>query len=240
MRFREADNRLAEGVVLLDDVPAANIHNGSRVKFGPDGRLYVTFGDVATPSVAQDAASLNGKVLRLTDDGLSAPGNRFASPVYSLGHRNPQGIDWHPVTGELWETEHGQTHNDEINVIDSGANYGWPTIEASQTRPDMVAPIVFFVPAVAPSGAAFYRGTAIPAFANQLFVATLRGMALLRLTVSGRRVTAQERLLENRYGRLRDVVSGPDGYLYVCTSNRDGRTTPVAEDDRVLRIVPVN
>ena len=240
MRFREADNRLAEGVVLLDDVPAANIHNGSRVKFGPDGRLYVTFGDVATPSVAQDAASLNGKVLRLTDDGLSAPGNRFASPVYSLGHRNPQGIDWHPVTGELWETEHGQTHNDEINVIDSGANYGWPTIEASQTRPDMVAPVVFFVPAVAPSGAAFYRGTAIPAFANQLFVATLRGMALLRLTVSGRRVTAQERLLENRYGRLRDVVSGPDGYLYVCTSNRDGRTTPVAEDDRVLRIVPVN
>ena len=240
MRFREADNRLAEGVVLLDDVPAANIHNGSRVKFGPDGRLYVTFGDVATPSVAQDAASLNGKVLRLTDDGLSAPGNRFASPVYSLGHRNPQGIDWHPVTGELWETEHGQTHNDEINVIDSGANYGWPTIEASQTRPDMVAPIVFFVPAVAPSGAAFYRGTAIPAFANQLFVATLRGMALLRLTVSGRRVTAQERLLENRYGRLRDVVSGPDGYLYVCTSNRDGRTTPASEDDRVLRIVPVN
>ena len=240
MRFRETANRLAEGIVLLDDVPAANIHNGSRVKFGPDGRLYVTFGDVATPSVAQDAASLNGKVLRLTDDGLSAPGNRFGSPVYSLGHRNPQGIDWHPVTGELWETEHGQTHNDEINVIDSGANYGWPTIEASQTRPDMVAPIVFFVPAVAPSGAAFYRGTAIPAFANQLFVATLRGMALLRLTVSGRRVTAQERLLENRYGRLRDVVSGPDGYLYVCTSNRDGRTTPVAEDDRVLRIVPVN
>ena len=240
MRFRETANRLAEGVVLLDDVPAANIHNGSRVKFGPDGLLYVTFGDVATPSVAQDAASLNGKVLRLTDDGLSAPGNRFASPVYSLGHRNPQGIDWHPVTGELWETEHGQTHNDEINVIDSGANYGWPTIEAAETRPDMVAPIVFFVPAVAPSGAAFYRGTAIPAFANQLFVATLRGMALLRLTVDGRRVTAQERLLENRYGRLRDVVSGPDGYLYVCTSNRDGRTTPVAEDDRLLRIVPVN
>ena len=240
MRFRETANRLAEGIVLLDDVPAANIHNGSRVKFGPDGLLYVTFGDVATPSVAQDAASLNGKVLRLTDDGFSAPGNRFASPVYSLGHRNPQGIDWHPVTGELWETEHGQTHNDEINVIDSGANYGWPVIEAAETRPDMVAPIVFFVPAVAPSGAAFYRGTAIPAFGNQLFVATLRGMALLRLTVDGRRVTAQERLLENRYGRLRDVVSGPDGYLYVCTSNRDGRTTPVAEDDRLLRIVPVN
>jgi glucose/arabinose dehydrogenase len=238
MRYREVDNRLGEGTVLLDDVPAANIHNGSRVKFGPDGRLYVSLGDVAVPSVAQDVASLNGKILRLNADGTSAPGNRFSSPVYSFGHRNPQGLDWHPVTGDLWATEHGQTGNDEVNVIDSGANYGWPTIEADQTRPDMVAPVVFYNPAVAPSGAAFYRGTAIPAFRNQLFVATLRGMALIRLTTDGRRVTAQERLLENRYGRLRDVVSGPDGYLYICTSNRDGRTTPAAEDDRLLRIVP--
>lgn len=239
MRYREVDNRLGEGIVLLDDVPAANIHNGSRVKFGPDGRMYVSLGDVAVPSVAQDVASLNGKILRLNADGTSAPGNRFSSPVYSFGHRNPQGVDWHPVTGDLWATEHGQTGNDEVNVIDSGVNYGWPIIEADQTRPDMAPPIVFYNPAVAPSGAAFYRGTAIPAFRNQLFVATLRGMALIRLTIDGRRVTAQERLLENRYGRLRDVVSGPDGYLYFCTSNRDGRTTPVADDDRLLRIVPV-
>jgi glucose/arabinose dehydrogenase len=239
MRFREVDNRLAEGVVLLDEVPAANIHNGSRVKFGPDRKLYVSLGDVAVPSVAQDVASLNGKILRFNDDGTSAPGNRFSSPVYSFGHRNPQGLDWHPVSGDLWATEHGQTGNDEVNVIDSGANYGWPIIEASQTRPDMVAPVAFYSPAVAPSGAAFSSGAAIPAFRNQFFVATLRGMALLRLTVDGRRVTAQERLLENRYGRLRDVVSGPDGYLYFCTSNRDGRTTPVAEDDRLLRVVPV-
>ena len=240
MRFRELDNRLAEGVVLLDDVLANNIHNGSRVKFGPDRRLYVTFGDVARPSLAQDAALLNGKILRLNDDGTSAAGNRFNSPVYSLGHRNPQGIDWHPVTGDLWETEHGQTNNDEINVIDSGANYGWPIIEAAETGAGMVTPVTFFVPAVAPSGASFYRGTAIPAFRNQLFVATLRGMALLRVTIDGRRITNQERLLQNRYGRLRDVVPGPDGFLYFCTSNRDGRTTPVADDDRLLRIVPVN
>ena len=240
MRFREAGNRLAEGVVLLDDVPAANIHNGSRVRFGPDRRLYVTFGDVAMPSVAQDVAALNGKILRFNDDGTSAAGNRFSSPVYSFGHRNPQGLDWHPVTGDLWATEHGQTNNDEVNVIDNGLNYGWPVIEADATRPDMVAPIVFYVPAVAPSGASFYTGTRIPAFRNQLFVATLRGMALLRLTIDGRRVTAQERLVENRYGRLRDVVTGPDGYLYFCTSNRDGRATPVGEDDRVLRVIPVS
>jgi glucose/arabinose dehydrogenase len=240
VRYREVDNRLGEGVVLLDDVPAASIHNGSRVKFGPDGRLYVSLGDVAVPSVAQDVASLNGKLLRLNADGTSAPGNRFSSPVYSFGHRNPQGLDWHPASGDLWATEHGQTGNDEVNVIDSGANYGWPIIEGADTRPDMVAPVVFYNPAVAPSGAAFYRGTAVPAFRNQLFVATLRGMALVRLTIEGRRVTAQERLLESRYGRLRDVVSGPDGYLYFCTSNRDGRTTPVAEDDRLLRLIPVN
>ena len=240
MRFREVDNRLAEAVVLLDDIPAATIHNGSRVKFGPDGFLYVTFGDVASPSTAQDVSSLNGKILRFTDDGASAPGNRFRTPVYSIGHRNPQGIDWHPVTGELWETEHGQTNNDEINVIDLGANYGWPVIEANESRPLMVSPVTFYVPAVAPSGAAFYRGSQLPAFRNQLFVATLRGMALLRVTVDGRRITAQERLIENQYGRLRDVVSGPDGFLYVCTSNRDGRTTPVADDDRLLRIVPVS
>jgi glucose/arabinose dehydrogenase len=240
MRFREVDNRFGEGVVLLDDVPAANIHNGSRVKFGSNGLLYVSLGDAAEPSVAQDVASLNGKFLRLNDDGTSAAGNRFASPVYTFGHRNPQGMDWHPVSGDLWATEHGQTGNDEVNVIESGVNYGWPAIEGNQTRPDMVTPVVFYNPAVAPSGAAFYRGSAIPAFRNQLFVATLRGLALLRLTIDGRRVTAQERLIENRYGRLRDVVSGPDGYLYVCTSNRDGRTSPVAEDDRLLRIVPVS
>lgn len=240
VRYRELNDRLAEGVVLLDDVPAGNIHNGSRVRFGPDGFLYVTFGDIARSSLAQDVASLNGKILRLTDDGRSAPDNPFSLPVFSYGHRNPQGIDWHPVTRELWETEHGQTDNDEINVIDSGANYGWPVIEAAETQPGMRTPATFFVPAVAPSGASFYTGTRFPSFRNQLFVATLRGMALLRVTINGRSVGTVERLIENRYGRLRDVITGPDGFLYVCTSNRDGRTTPVADDDRVLRIVPVS
>ena len=144
--------------MLLDDVAAYGIHNGSRVKFGPDRLLYVTYGDVANPSVAQDVAALNGKVLRFNDDGTSAAGNRFSSPVFTFGHRNPQGIAWHPVTGDLWETEHGQTGNDEINVLDGGVNYGWPVIEADETRPDMITPRTFFAPSVAPSGASFYRG----------------------------------------------------------------------------------
>jgi aldose sugar dehydrogenase len=241
VRYREVGNVLGERAVLLDDVPAANIHNGSRVRFGPDGFLYVSFGDVATPSVAQDLGSLNGKILRLAEDGTTPAGNPFGSPLWSWGHRNPQGIDWHPATGDLFESEHGASGNDEINVIDRGRNYGWPIIQADASQPDMQTPITFFAPAVAPSGASFYRGTAFPAFRNDLFVATLRGQALLRIRLdpaNPRRVQSIERLLENRFGRLRDVVSGPDGYLYVATSNRDGRGAPVAEDDRILRLVP--
>jgi glucose/arabinose dehydrogenase len=243
VRYRVVNNTFGEPSVLLDGVPANNIHNGSRVRFGPDGRLYVTFGDVATPSVAQDLGSLNGKVLRLNDDGTTPGDNPYRSPIWSWGHRNPQGLDWHPVTGDLFETEHGQTGNDEINVIDRGANYGWPDIEGNESRPGQRPPITFFTPSVAPSGASFYRGSAFPTFRNQLFVATLRGQALLRVTLSAsdaRRVESVERLLEGRFGRLRDVASGPDGFLYVCTSNRDGRSTPVAEDDRLLRLAPVN
>jgi glucose/arabinose dehydrogenase len=241
VRFRLAGGTFGEPAVLLDGVPANNIHNGSRVKFGPDGHLYVTFGDVATPSAAQDLGSLNGKVLRLNEDGTTPGDNPFRSPIWSWGHRNPQGLDWHPVTGGLYETEHGQTGNDEINAIDRGANYGWPEIEGSATRPDMRAPLTFFTPSVAPSGAAFYRGSRFPTFQNQLFVATLRGQALLRVSLDAadpRRVTGVERLIEGRYGRLRDVIVGPDQALYICTSNRDGRNAPVSTDDRVLRIVP--
>jgi glucose/arabinose dehydrogenase len=242
VRYRAVGNTLAEPAVLLDDVPAANIHNGSRVRFGPDGKLYVTFGDAASPSVAQDLGRLNGKVLRLNDDGTTPADNPFNSPIWSWGHRNPQGLDWHPRTGELYESEHGQTGNDEVNVITRGANYGWPVIEGAATRPDMITPITFFTPSVAPSGASFYRGTAFPAFRDNLFVATLGAQALLRITLDAanpRTVASVERLMAGRYGRLRDVVAGPDGYLYVSTSNRDGRNTPVASDDRILRIVPV-
>jgi glucose/arabinose dehydrogenase len=241
VRYREVGGTLGEPVVLLDDVPARNIHNGARVRFGPDGALYVTLGDVAIPSLAQDLGSLNGKILRLTPDGRTPSDNPFVSPIWSYGHRNPQGLDWHPATGDLFATEHGQVGNDEVNVILRGRNYGWPVIEGDQTRPDMEAPIVVFNPAVAPSGASFSRGTAFPAFRNDLFVAALRGQALIRLRLdpaNPRRVAASERLLEGRYGRLRDVVSGPDGFLYVITSNRDGRTTPSADDDRLLRLVP--
>jgi glucose/arabinose dehydrogenase len=240
VRYRDAGSRLGERAVRLDDIPAGQIHDGGRLRFGSDGFLYITAGDAANAGLAQDLGSLAGKVLRIAADGTTPRGNPFGSPIYSYGHRNPQGFDWHPVTGDLWASEHGNTGNDEINVIDSGANYGWPRIEANQTMTGMRTPVTFFNPAIAPSGAAFYRGQLFPRFANNLFVATLRGTHLLRLTLDAttRRVTAQEQLLAGRYGRLRDVVTGPDGSLYFCTNNRDGRGSVTALDDRIVRLVP--
>jgi glucose/arabinose dehydrogenase len=240
VRYREAGGRLAERAVILDGIPAATIHDGGRLRFGPDGLLYATAGDAASSSLAQDRASFAGKFLRLERDGTTPRANPFGSPIFSWGHRNPQGFDWHPVTREIWATEHGNSGNDEINVIRAGVNYGWPTIEGGQTFPNLEPPVASFSPAIAPSGAAFYQGTLFPAFAGNLFAATLRGTHLLRLVVDadGRRITRQERLLDGTLGRLRDVIVGPDGAIYISTNNRDGRGSPVAADDRIIRLSP--
>jgi len=188
-------------------------------------------------------ASLAGKILRINPDGTTPRDNPFSSRVYSYGHRNPQGLDWHPVTGDLWASEHGNTGNDEINVIQRGVNYGWPRIEGSQSMPGMQTPITFYNPAIAPSGASFYRGQRFPAFVNNFFVATLRGMHIRRIRIdpgSPRRIVAEEQLLEGRFGRIRDVISGPDGLIYFSTSNRDGRGSVTSSDDRIARLVPAS
>jgi glucose/arabinose dehydrogenase len=244
VRYREAGNTLGEAAVLLDRVPAADIHDGARVRFGPDRRLYVTIGDVAVPSLAQDLGSPNGKILRLDDDGSVPADNPFpGSPIYSYGHRNPQGIDWQPGTGDLWGSEHGQTGNDEINRLLPGRNYGWPVIEGGAQRAGMETPVVFFSPSIAPSGASFYPASgAIAGFRGNLLVGALAGQHLLRVRFDPgdpARVVATERLLAGRFGRIRDVVAGPDGSVYLCTSNRDGRNTPVATDDRLIRLSAV-
>lgn len=239
VRFREAGSRLTDRVTLLDGIPAASIHDGGRLRFGPDRLLYITTGDAANTNLAQDLASYAGKILRLNTDGTTPRDNPFSSPLFSYGHRNPQGLDWHPTTGELWASEHGNSGNDEVNTIRAGVNYGWPRIEGGATMPGMQAPAAFFSPSIAPSGASFYRGSRFPQFADDLFVATLRGTHLLRLRVDAAgSVTSQERLLEGRFGRLRDVQAGPDGALYLLTNNRDGRGNPTAADDRLLRMVP--
>lgn len=241
VRFFEANNALVDAVTILDDIPANRVHDGGRLRFGPDGSLYATVGDVGTRPSAQDLGVLSGKILRISREGMTPEDNPFASQVYSYGHRNPQGIDWHPVSGDLWATEHGNVGNDELNRIERGENYGWPLIEGTETMAGLQAPILRFSPSIAPSGASFYSGLAFPQFQSDLFFATLRGSHLHRVTFSRtdpREVVSHERLLERRFGRLRDVVTGPDGAIYLCTSNRDGRGTPVPEDDRVIRLIP--
>jgi glucose/arabinose dehydrogenase len=243
VRYREVNNTLGDRAVLLERMAGSGIHNGGRIRFGPDGRLYVTMGDAANTALSQQLSSLNGKILRLNDDGSAATGNPFMSEVWTWGHRNPQGIDWNPLTTDLWSTEHGQSANDEINLLRSGRNYGWPVIEGSETRPDMEAPVRFFAPSsVAPSGGSFYTGTLMAGLRFNFIFGTLAGRHIHRVVLEANdmtRIATTERWLENRFGRIRDVVTGPDGALYFCTNNRDGRGSPTATDDRIARIVPV-
>jgi glucose/arabinose dehydrogenase len=239
-RYREANNTLADRAVLFDQFSAAAIHDGGRIKFGPDGKLYITMGDAANTSNAQTFASFNGKILRMNDDATTPGDNPFGGPIWTLGHRNPQGIAWHPVTGDLWATEHGNVGNDEVNLIRKGGNYGWPVIEGAATRPDMESPRRFYSPSVAPSGAAFYNGALMPGLRNNFIFATLVGRHIERLVLdqTATQIASREAWLQDRYGRIRDIVVGPDGALYFCTNNRDGRGTPSATDDRIARIVP--
>lgn len=238
VRFREVNNTLGEPAVILEGMRAASIHNGGRIKFGPDLKLYITMGDVADTSTPQDLASLNGKILRINDDGTTPSDNPYRSPVFTYGHRNSQGLDWHPVTGDLWATEHGPTGNDEVNLIQAGLNYGWPLIQGTETRAALVTPLLTFTPSVAPSGAAFYTGALVPNFRNNFFFACLAGQHLHRVQFDAndlRRIAGHEPLLSTRLGRIRDVVNGPDGALYLATSNRSG--SAAADDDRIARIV---
>ncbi len=246
VRLRD-DPATGKGVmdrVLLDGIAGSNNHDGGRVKFGPDGKLYLTMGDAQNTALAQDRSSPNGKILRLNPDGTIPNDNPFPnSPVYSYGHRNPQGLAWQPGAGRLYATEHGPSGvpaccRDEVNLIEPGQNYGWPVIMGNQTREGMVAPIQQSGDTVtwAPGGAAFItRGP----WAGSLVFTGLRGQALYRLTLDPndpRKVQTFEELFKGQFGRLRDVVEGPDGALYITTSNRDGRGNPIADDDRVIRL----
>lgn len=246
-RYRDTGSALADRRVIIQDIPAARFHAGCRLRFGPDGKLYVTTGDATHREIAQDLKSLGGKTLRLEADGSFPADNPFpGSPVFSYGHRNSQGLDWEPRSGLQFQTEHGPSGfdgpggGDEVNIVEAGKNYGWPLVHHRQTRAGTVSPLLEYTPAVAPSGASFSRGVLLPSFRGDFFFATLRGERLIRVRLDPgdpRRVAASEELFSGVYGRLRDVVSGPDGALYVATSNRDGRGRPAPGDDRILRVV---
>jgi glucose/arabinose dehydrogenase len=251
VRYREAETGLTDRKVILENIPAAQNHAGCRLRFGPDAKLYITTGDATRRDLAQRLDSLAGKILRVNDDGTIPADNPFVgqqnarSEIWSYGHRNPQGIDWQPATQLLFETEHGPSGfdgpdgGDEVNIVEKGKNYGWPLIHHTQTGAGLESPLLEYTPACAPASGMFYRGTQFPAFRGNFFFGCLVGTRIIRVVLDGRRVVNQENLLKGKYGRIRDVAEGPDGYLYFSTSNRDGRGSPAADDDRIIRLVPV-
>jgi glucose/arabinose dehydrogenase len=238
VRLIEKDGRAREDLVLIDGLPGQRNHDGGRLKIGPDGKLYVTVGDALDPDWSQDVSVLAGKILRLNLDGTIPGDNPYpGSPVYSLGHRNPQGLAWHPKTGALFSSEHGQSAHDEINVIVPGANYGWPRIEGDETRTSMRTPILHSGTTTwAPSGMTFVtRGP----WSNQLLVSNLRGMQVLRIVLAEDQKSVKSTAsIWNEYGRIRNIQEGPDGSLYLLTNNLDGRGNPLDGDDKIIRMKP--
>ncbi len=242
--------RLGPETVLVEGIPAGTNHDGSRVAFGPDGYLWVTTGDAGDGDRAQRMDSLAGKVLRMTSDGQPAPGNPFAdqpypfSLIYTLGHRNPQGLAFHPASDVSFVTEHGPSDNDEVNRLAAGGNYGWPDLRGIVQTPGFVDPLITWSPTIAPAGALFCaEGTMGPLGGTFLFV-TLKEQDLRVLVPSepGDLLSvAEERILfDERFGRLRAIAQGPDGALYLGTSNHDGRGDPGPGDDRIIRIEPAS
>ena len=239
VRYREVGNTLSEAVVLLENLPTPVSLGGGRIRFGPDDLVYLAL--AGDPNEAQDLASYAGKLLRVRRDGAAAGGNPFSSPVYSLGHRQPAGFDWHPLTGALWVAEPGGAHGGEVNRVEAGGNYGWPLLEGHRSRPGMRPPDLRLQQRFLPAGASFYTGTTLAGFQNDLFVATVDGAQLVRIRFDRAdpdRIVATEPLLEG-VGRLRDVVTGPDGDLYVATGNRDAYWTATDDDDRIIRLTTV-
>ena len=251
VRYRENETGLTDRKVIIEGIPAAQYHAGCRLRFDPDGKLYITTGDATQRELAQRLDSLAGKILRVNDDGSVPEDNPFVSQkearreIWSYGHRNPQGIDFQPVTNLMFETEHGPSGfdgpggGDEVNIVEKGKNYGWPVVHHTQTRAGMEAPLLEYTPACAPASGMFYRSSVFPEFRGNFFFGCLKGVRLIRVVLDGRRVVTQENLLQGKYGRIRDVAEGPDGYLYFSTSNRDDRGSPAADDDRIIRLVPV-
>ncbi len=226
-RFKLNEN-LTNEQILLDNIPGGAIHNGGRLKFGPEGKLYATTGDAGNSNLAQNINSTGGKILRLNPDGSVPSDNPFGNYVYSYGSRDPQGIAWNPYNGILYESEHGASRNDEINIITKGGNYGWPIVEVDKNDTGYISPLRVYTDfTLAPSGIGFYQ--------NRLFVTGLRGnqLRVLNLSEDGKTITSESEIFTN-IGRIRDVVIH-NGYIYICTSNKDGRGTPLQGDDKIIR-----
>ena len=251
VRVPLAGPNVGQQSVIVSGIPASGIHNGGRIAFGPDGKLYITTGDAARSNSAQDLRSLGGKILRVNRDGSAPADNPFVgradadARIWTYGHRNPQGLSWNS-RGELIASELGGASQDEINLIRPGSNYGWPEAQGDSHRPPFTAPLAHAGrnPSWAPSGGTFLTSGKIPQWQDRYFMAMLgfgpgaaRGLRMFELDENNQ-VSSQTVLFRDVYGRVRNVMQGPDGYLYVTTSNHDGRGEPGRGDDQILRIVP--
>lgn len=234
-RYRLEGDTLEEEAIVLDGIVAAPIHDGGRIHFGPDDRLYVSTGDAAQEELAQDEDSLNGKFLALDEQDYRAD-SPSEPEILTIGHRNPQGFDWQPNSDRLIATEHGATGNDEVNEIVEGENYGWPIVEGTD-HGEFEAPLTVYEDSIAPSGGAFVTMPGSEWTGDFLFGA-LVGEHVRRLSFDGGRIADDEALFEDELGRVRTVVEGPDGALYALTNNTDGRGSPREGDDRIVRIIP--
>lgn len=232
-RYRLNGDILTDRTEIIGGIPGASFHDGGRIAFSPDGYLFITTGDANHSDQAQDKNSLAGKILRIRDDGTLPSDNPFGNAVWTYGHRNPQGLAWDD-RGRLWATEHGRSvplsGYDEINLIEKGKNYGWPNIQGDGEKAGMTRPVLHSGPRTtwAPAGAAFFDG--------KIFFGGLRGTALYALPLSNTGIGALEKDYEGQFGRIRAVVAGPDGRLYITTSNTDGRGEPQPEDDRIIAL----
>src|SRR5215213_2267918 len=244
----EVDNRVVRFRIgetpepILTGIPVNSYHDGGRIKFGPDGMLYVSTGDAGDAENSQDRNSLGGKILRIEPDGSVPPDNPFpGNPVYTYGHRNVEGLAW-DARGRLYASEFGENTWDEVNRIEAGENYGWPEVEGRGGEDQgYVDPITVWPTSEAsPSGAEIMVDGAIPQWEGDLFVTALRGERLWHLELNDRgNIVDREKLLDGEIGRVRDVTQAPDGSLWVSTSNLDSYGSPVSEqDERILRLAP--
>ena len=244
-RYRLEGNKLVEPKTIIEGIAANQNHTGCRLEFGPDGMLYMTTGDADQAEGAQKLDQIHGKVLRFNADGTVPADNPFvgkegARPeIWSYGHRNPQGLAFQPGTGRLYESEHGPLHGDEVNLIEKGANYGWPVISHRREAQGMRTPLVEITPAVGPGRLLFYQGKAFPELRGSLLLCCLRGSAVFRISLGGDGLpTHVERLWHQKWGRIRFINEAPDGSLWLGTSMQDppeGR--PGEGDDKLIRIV---
>jgi len=235
VRYRYEDGTLSSAQNIITDLPGAPYHDGGRIAFGPQRHLWVTVGDATDADEAQNAENHNGTILRLNEDGSFPDDNPYPKGVYSYGHRNPQGLAWDD-RGRLWSTEHGRSGvrsgMDELNLIETGGNYGWPEIEGDETRENMIAPKAHSGSDVtwAPASATWWDGS--------IFFGGLRGEALCEAVIEGDDIVEIRTHVSGQFGRIRTVKQGPDGYFYITTSNRDGRGDSVSTDDRIIKVDP--